>query len=211
MGSKRSSWSTARTVSVDRRETQPGMPGYWLRIDSGALDGYWVRESARAGVRGKVGSVRLDPARRVMLRPGTHIGRRYQGGAVSGSRSYRVTSTVKTIASERAAINGTIRLRISGGALDGYWVTESSVAYLPGAVQLTDLWTGRAKVGKGSRTAYRYNKNGKVLGAKSSSLSSTRSMSMAAWAVINGKPRFFAISGQWAAHWLAESSSVRIP
>ena len=211
VGSKRSSWSTSRRVSVDRRETQPGMPGYWLRLESGALDGYWVRESARAGVRGKVGSVRLDPARRVMLRPGTHIGRRFQGAALSGSRSYRVTSTVKTIASERAAINGTIRLRISGGALDGYWVTESIVAYLPGAVQLTDLWTGRAEVGKGSRTAYRYNKNGKVLGAKSSSLSSTRSMSMAAWAVINGKPRFFAVSGQWAAHWLAESSSVRIP
>jgi hypothetical protein len=210
-GSKRISPSTTRAYAVDERRTQPGMPGMWLQLGSGPLSGYWIRESPAAGVIGTVGLKRLAAGLRATLRAGTHVGRRFDGGSVRASRMYRPGSTVKVTADRRAVINGAWRLRISGGVLDGWWVTESRFAYLPGALQLTDLRSRRAAVRSGTRTAYRYSLTGKVLNAKTGSLSSARSISMAAWAIINGRPSFYATASPWAAHWLPESSGVHLP
>jgi hypothetical protein len=201
---------TSRSVSADMRATQPGLPGYWLRLTSGGLAGYWVRESGSAGLTGVIGRDSFD-SRRVILRPGTHVGLRFDGGNVRAKRSYRTTTTARTTADQRAVINGVSRLRISGGALDAFWVVESAVAYLPGAVQVTDLWSRRATVGQGKRTGYRYSSKGAVLSAKSSTLPATQSTPVAAWAIINGRPSFYLMSGRWAAHWLVASAGVHLP
>ena len=210
LDSKRIYPDASRSVSADMRATRPGLPGYWLRLTSGGLAGYWVRESGSAGLTGVVGRASFG-SRRVILRPGTHIGLRFDEGTVRARRSYRTTTTARTTADQRAVINGVSRLRISGGALDGYWVVESAVAYLPGAVQVTDLWSRRAMVGEGKRTGYRYSTKGAILSAKSSTLAATQSTPMAAWAVINGRPSFYVFSGRWAAHWLVASSGVHLP
>jgi subtilase family protein/Big-like domain-containing protein len=211
LGSKRISISAARAYEVDERRQQPGVPGAWLHLATGPLAEYWIRESPSAGLPGTIAKTSLDPVRPVILRTGTHVGRRFHGGSVSSSRSYRASSTVTVHADARAAINGVWRIRIDSGPLAGYWVTESGVAYLPGAVQLTDLRSRHATVGRGGKTAFRYSSSGKVLGAKTSSLSSARSTPMAAWAIINGRPSFYVIAGPWAAHWLGEISGVHLP
>jgi hypothetical protein len=211
VGSKRVSLSSTSRPSANRRTTQPAKPGYWLRMSSGSLSGYWVRESSAARLIGKVGTSRFDAPRRVVLRSGTHVGRRFSGGAVSATKSYRAAATVKVTATERAVINGSWRLRISSGALAGYWVVESGAAYLPGAVQVTDLDEAKAVVGKGTRTAYRYQSNGTVLSRKTATLSSAKGTLVAAWAVINGRAAFHVIGGRWAAYWLGESPSVHLP
>lgn len=188
------------------------MPGYWLRLSSGSLSGYWVRESSSAGLAGKVGAERFDAPRRAILRAGTHIGRHFAaGGGVSAAKSYRPSTGVKVTATERAVINGAWRLRISRGPLSGYWVTESSVAYLPGAVQLTDLNSGKAVVDRGTRTGHRYNSAGGVLSAKTAWQPSAQKTLTASWAVVNGRPVFYVVGGRWMAHWLGESSSVHLP
>lgn len=212
VASRQISPSSVRRPSVDVRATQPGKPGYWLRITSGGLAGFWVRESGLAGLSGRIGLERLDAARRVILRAGKHVGRQFRaGGTVSASKAYRASTTTRVTATQRAVINGSWRLHISSGRLSGYWVLESSVAYLPGIVQLTDLHAGRVVVGRGTRSAYRYNSSGAVLGVRTASLSSTRGTSVAAWGVVNGRPVFYVTAGRWLAHWLAESSGVHLP
>jgi hypothetical protein len=211
-GSKSISLSSPSHVSVDRRVVQPGMPGYWLRVSGGGLSGYWVRESSRAAVVGKVGAYAYDPPRRVTLRAARHIGRHFGGsGSITASKVYQPSKTAQAMTSQRAVINGAWRLKISDGPLAGYWVTESTVAYVPGAVQVTDLQSASAKVGKGTRTAHRYNSRGAVLAARTATLSSAKATLVAGWAVVNGRPVFYVIGGRWMAHWLAESSSVHLP
>lgn len=211
IASKRISLASARRAAVDRRMIQPGMPGHWLRVASGTLSGYWLRESNAAGLLGKVGAERFGSDRRVILRDGTHFGRRFSRGSVTGSKRYHASGTVRVTAIERAVLNGSSRLLLSSGALDGYWVAESSVAYLPGAVQLTDLDTARAMVAGGKRTAYRFYRSGSVRSSKSASLSSAKSTPVAAWAVVNGRPRFYVLRGRWAGYWLGEMSGVHLP
>ncbi|HYN64429.1 MAG TPA: S8 family serine peptidase [Candidatus Limnocylindrales bacterium] len=211
IASRRVSLPSVSRAAVDRRQVQPGMPGHWLRVASGTLSGYWLRESSAAGLLGTAGAVRLDPDRRVILRAGTHVGRRFSGDSITGSKSYRASGTVRVTASERAVINGSSRLRISSGALAGYWVAESNVAYLPGAVQLTDLDTGRATVESGTRTAYQFYANGTVRSSKSASQSSALGTPVAAWAVVDGRPRFYVLRGRWAGYWLGESPAVHLP
>jgi hypothetical protein len=158
-----------------------------------------------------VGDMSFDPLRTVVMRAGQHLGRRFRDGSVTASRTIRLTSSTTMRANARAVINGAWRLHLSGGPLNGYWVVESSAAFLPGAVQLMDLWAGRAALKDGTRTGYRYNTSGKVLAARTSTLNSPGAASVAGWAIINGRASFYMTAGRWAAHWLPESSGVHVP
>ncbi|HEY7526248.1 MAG TPA: S8 family serine peptidase, partial [Candidatus Limnocylindria bacterium] len=202
VGSKSVALSSRASVNVSGRGTRPGMPGIWLEIASGSLSGYWVRESSAAGIVGAVGSRTLPAGQDLVLRAGSHTGRRFSGASMTISRRWRASSTTTVGASQRAVINGIRRLRVSGGALDGYWVTEGSQAHLPGAVQLTDLEATSAKVESGRRTGYRYFESGRVRGSKASSIASAQTTLLTAWAIINGTGRYFALSGKWAAYWI---------
>jgi hypothetical protein len=210
VASKTVDLSSKVSVEVGRRAVQPGMPGVWLEVGSGSLAGYWVRESSAAGIIGTVGTRALPAGQDLVLRAGVHVGRHFNGPVVSGSTTWRARSTTTVGASQRAVINGIRRLRVSGGALDGYWVTEDSQAHLPGVVQLTDLDSASASMESGSRTGYRYYDSGKIRSSKSSSISSLTTTLLSAWAIINGTSRYFALSGQWAGYWIY-TSKVRLP
>jgi hypothetical protein len=210
IGSKGVSLSGAVGVDVARRSTQPGRPGYWLQVASGRLSGYWVRESRVAGIIGRVGTASLPSGQDLVFRAGSHLGRRFGGGTVTRSKTWRAASRTTVSATRRAVINGIPRLLVSSGALDGYWVTESSTAHLPGVVQLTDLDAGLGSVGRGSRTGYRYYGGGSVRSSKSASLSAPQTTMLSAWGVVNGTPRFFAMGGKWAGYWIS-ASGVRLP
>jgi hypothetical protein len=210
VGSRVISLTSKASVNVIARRMQPGMPGMWLEVASGSLAGYWVRESSATGIIGSVGARTLPAGQDLVLRAGTHTGRRFSGGRVTGSKRWRAASTTTVGASQRAVINGIRRLRVSGGALDGYWVTESSQAHLPGAAQLTDLDAASARVDAGKRTGYRYYDSGRVRGSKSSSTASAQTTLLTAWAIVNGTARFFALSGRWGAYWIY-ASGVNLP
>lgn len=197
--------SSASRVDVGERAIQPGRGGYWLLITSGSLAGYWVRESASSGIIGSVGAVDLPSGQALVLRAETHIGRRFNDGSVVSSRTWHPDSDRTLIAGRRAVINGIRRLRVSGGRLDHYWVNESSAAYLPGVVQLTDLDRATASVPSGTRTGYRYYDSGRVRSSKASSLRSAQATLLSAWAIVNGRPRIFALGGRWAGYWIASS------
>ena len=190
---------------------QPGMPGYWLEIDSGSLAGYWVRESSAAGIIGSVGAeASCLPARTWCCEPGRTPAANFSGAAVIGTKAWRARATTTVGASQRAVINGIRRLRVSGGALNGYWVTEAKEAHLPGVTQLTDLDSASAKLEAGRRTGYRYYESGKIRSSKSSSIASDQTTLLSAWAIVKATARYFALSGTWASYWVY-ASRVRLP
>jgi hypothetical protein len=210
VGARSVALSSRTSVTVSARGPQPGMPGVWLEVASGSLSGYWVRESSAAGIVGSVGERTLPAGQDLVLRAGTHTARRFTGARQTASKRWRVGSTTTVGASQRAVINGIRRLRVSGGPLDGYWVTEGSQAHLPGVVQLTDLEAASASVDAGRRTGYRYYDSGRVRGSRSSSISSRQTTQLSAWAIINGTGRYFAVSGKWAAYWIY-ATGVNLP
>jgi hypothetical protein len=210
VGSRTVRLASKARVGVSRRAMQPGMPGYWLEIDSGSLAGYWVRESSAAGIIGSVGAEALPAGQDLVLRAGSHTGRHFSGAAVIGTKAWRARATTTVGASQRAVINGIRRLRVSGGALNGYWVTEAKQAHLPGVTQLTDLDSASAKLEAGRRTGYRYYESGKIRSSKSSSIASDQTTLLSAWAIVNGTARYFALSGTWASYWVY-ASRVRLP
>ena len=209
-GTRTLSVASKTSVAVSHRSRQPGLPGYWLQVDSGSLAGYWVRESSAAGIIGSVGAKSLPAGQDLVLRAGSHTGRRFSGAVATSTRTWRARSTTTVGADQRAVINGIRRLRVSGGTLDGYWVTEDSQAHLPGVAQLTDLDSVSVRLKAGKRTGYRYYDSGKIRSSKSSSIASDQTTLLSAWAIVNGTARYFALSGKWAGYWIY-ASSVRLP
>ncbi len=197
---------------VTERRTFDRLPGMWLLVSSGTWDGYWIRESGDAGLRGRVGARFWAQERRVVLRAGKHVGRRYDDdGDVTDKRTAVLDSTSSAPTSGRAVINGAWHLRITGGTLAGYWLPESRHAFLRRPLGLADLRGPDVRVADGTRTAHRYNRSGKVVAERTRSTSEPTHPPARAWAIVNGRPSFYVENGGWAGYWLPEGRGVRLP
>jgi hypothetical protein len=208
-GTQLSERSAAHAVE---RRTMDGAPGVWLLLSGGALDGYWVRESGEAGLRGRVAVRSWEEDRRVVLRSGKHVGYQYgAGGRVMSKLAGRLASTAIARTSGRAVINGAWHLRITSGRWDGYWIPESRRAFIRRPFGLTDLGGPDARVAEGLRTGYRYNADAEVIGKRSMALASPAGPPARAWAIVNGRPSLYIEAGGWAGYWLPETRGVRLP
>ena len=61
----------------------------------------------------------------------------------------------------------------------------------------------------GTHTGYRYDKAGQVT-ARSPEPGETRTGTVSAWAVINGRAHYQVSTGTWAGTWLPESTATRL-
>ena len=197
---------------VSDRRTLPGLPGYWLRVTDGIWAGYWIRESAVAGLKGKVDWTRWSVDKRYVVRAGTHVGYRFGAdGQIVARKSATLASSSGAHTDARTVINGAWHLRVTDGIWAGYWLRESSVVYIKGRFGLADLGDARARMSKGTRTAYRYDADGNVVGSRSLTLSSGSGAPARAWAIVNGRPSLYIEAGGWAGHWLPETAGVWLP
>ena len=197
---------------VSHRRTIPGVPGFWLQVTDGIWAGYWIRESPAAGLRGTVTRTTWASDRRFIVRPGTHVGYRFDtDGNVIRSKSAKFTSSSGAHADRRAVINGAWHLHVTDGLWAGYWLPESGLIYVRGKFSLADLGAQRARMSKGTRTAYRYDAKGGVVGSRSLTLSSASGAPARAWAIINGRPSLYIEAGGWAGYWLPETTGVWLP
>lgn len=114
--------SVTRTA---RGRTYVGGHAY-LKVSSGALRGLWVRESARAYVRG-VAKMRLfDDPNRVVLAKGHYHGVRFgRRGGVYDSKDARYWHRHAELASAKGVINGRNYVKLTTGKLAGYWVLDT--------------------------------------------------------------------------------------
>jgi spore germination protein YaaH len=209
---KRVTLGGPRTVQFAQGATLPNLPGRWLYAASGPLAGLWLRESVAQHVLGESSRMTFGSVQRIRLRPGTHVGYRFDAaGAVTWSRKRNFATRDIAASSARAVINGLNYWRLSSGPLAGFWVAESATVHRPGFIGTLQFdVTPRVDLVAGRYTGYRYDKVGRVISTVSASVSRTTALHAAAWSVINGQPHFLVSAGTWAGTWLPETSATRL-
>ncbi|HEX2767560.1 MAG TPA: polysaccharide deacetylase family protein [Candidatus Limnocylindria bacterium] len=122
-GSKAVTIAAPTTVQSTQRAFVGSRGGFFLRMSTGPLAGYWVRESIVAYVIGFVGQQIFSPPRTITIPAGDVQGFKFDasGGFLSG-RVVRFATASSASASMAAAINGTIHYAITSGPLAGTWV-----------------------------------------------------------------------------------------
>jgi spore germination protein YaaH/uncharacterized protein YraI len=209
---RRTVLDNATFVRFAQRAALPNLPGRWLYATSGPLAGLWLRESAAQHLMGRSSRSTYAVAQRIRLRPGTHVGYRFDSaGAVISSRTLDIGRRSATDATARAVINGITYWHVATGRLGGYWLAESSRAYRRGKIG-TQLFDAEPAVNllPGTHTGYRYDRYGRVLSSITYRTTSTITLRVAAWSVISGRPHFLVSSGTLAGTWLRESTATRL-
>jgi peptidoglycan/xylan/chitin deacetylase (PgdA/CDA1 family) len=112
-------------VYSDRRAVIPTRTGTWLRLTTGPLAGYNVRESPVSYIPGKAGEGSYGTGATVTFAAGRYLAYSWESDWSLGSTRYgTVTSTSPTVAtaSRRAVINGRHYVLMSSGAWSGMWM-----------------------------------------------------------------------------------------
>lgn len=103
----------------------------YLKVSTGTLSGYWVRESPRAYVRGMSHKLTFAEPHKVVFAEGRYVGKRFgRLGGVYASRERRYWHRNDEIASARAVINGRDYVKLASGRLDGHWVLDTKAVDL---------------------------------------------------------------------------------
>ncbi len=110
-------------ATTDRRRVVPNRAGIWLRLTSGTLSGYEVRESAVAYIPGIAGDTAYTPAAKATLAAGRYLGYRFDGDWDLASTRYASLSTATTATTtRRAVIDGRPYVRLDDGPWSGSWM-----------------------------------------------------------------------------------------
>jgi uncharacterized protein YkwD len=98
----------------------------YLKVGSGAMRGYWVREGSRNHVRGFSTFLELGTALDISMEAGRYRGHEFNWhGGVTDSRALTFGRKVHAMVTAKAVINGHPYLRIKSGHLGGYWVRNT--------------------------------------------------------------------------------------
>lgn len=128
LGHKTVTLSKARHFTAAGRARVGGKA--YLKVSSGPLAGYWVRESADAYVRGMTEQHKYDPDRKLLAERGRYTGRKFDRlGRVTDRESHRFAHRRTPRSSSLAIINGRRFYRFSCGPLDGFWVRDTASVY----------------------------------------------------------------------------------
>jgi peptidoglycan/xylan/chitin deacetylase (PgdA/CDA1 family) len=115
--------SSPAMVTTDRRRVVPNRSGIFLRISSGSLAGWEIRESMLAYIPGKVGDTAYSPAATVTFAAGRYLGYRFDTDWGLGSTVYRsLASSSSAKATRRAVIDGRPYVLMSSGIWSGTWM-----------------------------------------------------------------------------------------
>lgn len=97
----------------------------YLKISSGRMEGWWVRESWRQYVRGVTQNRSFD-GRWIRVEGGTYRGLRFDSfGSVTSSVRISFGSDRRFATGARAIINGRPYFKVTSGPLDGYWLRHN--------------------------------------------------------------------------------------
>lgn len=98
----------------------------YLKVTSGPLAGYWVRESTRSYVRGTTQYRAYSAPRALSIAKGTYTGYKFDSlGRVTASRKGTLAWNSGADASARAIINGRPYFLVKNGMWGGYWLRDN--------------------------------------------------------------------------------------
>ena len=102
----------------------------YLKVSSGALRGFWVRESASAHVRGMTLYRSYAPDRGIDVAAGRYRGYRFDWlGRATDARAHTFQHAALTRVTARAVINGRAYLKFASGWLAGFWVRDTGAIH----------------------------------------------------------------------------------
>ncbi|HEX2194598.1 MAG TPA: S8 family serine peptidase [Candidatus Limnocylindria bacterium] len=173
------------TVATDKRQTIPWRAGYWFRVTTGDLTGYWVQESASVFLS-RVDEVlprwpRLNPALGVHLGDGRHRGIRVDrdGDVLAVKEVTPAATSARTVKVARLPGRSGVWVYLIEGTLSGYWVRTSGDVVLesddpPAASSTSALQPAsphfapaqRVRFTSGSHVGYRFATDGSMLSSR---------------------------------------------
>ena len=153
------------------------------------------------------GGTTADAAvRSARLEAGPQVGYRFSStGVVLAQRSMTISepTTVTTDLRRVVPNRSGIYLRVSSGALAGYEVLESAVAYIPGKAGDTAYSPpGHVRFAVGRYLGYTFDSDWDLVSTRYRSLTRDSSASASRRAIIDGRPYVLMSSGVWAGTWI---------
>jgi len=198
--------TTTRVATLNPTANLGGLIVYQLELTSAIKDAVGnslVASSAKLTTRGEV-----------KIAVTTHTGVKFSStGAITSSLASKVTTATTWLASTRKYYSGKgTYLLLTNGPLSGYWIKESSVAYLPGIYSEKALSpTVKVTFPVGRFTGRTYDRvTGAQLTSKGGTLMTPSSASASKSAVINGVSHYFIYNGTWANYWLRNSGTSAV-
>ncbi len=205
---------TTRRVTLDPVAALAPDTDYRVNVDPSVRDvagnpvgSGWTFSTAPVGVIG------FTPPRAMTFAAGAHTGYRFDAtGAVTGTKTFSLAATSGAATSQRSTVvpgQPGAWLMVDNGVWAGYWIRESTRAYLPGEIDRVSFSPTRvATFAAGSHTGYRFTASGTVSGSRAYTLGRASAAGASARAVINGRPYALIANGVWAGYWMPESSRV---
>jgi len=154
---------------------------------------------------------------------GTHTGYQFNtAGAMTAQKTYTLGATSSAYTSQRGTftVQSGTWFYVSSGVWNGYWIRQSSVAYLssapvappPGANGSYSPAKSLA-FQKGTHTGYQFSSTGAVTALKTYTLSGTSSASTSQRAAVANQSGsfYYVTTGVWAGYWMRASDVVYVP
>jgi len=153
---------------------------------------------------------RYDPNRQLVLKAGRVTAYRLdRSGVVLSQKVIKPSQTLRLSSSGRTRANGKAWLKVSAGALVGYWVHETNDSFVRGLTQRDSFDPDKhVTLEPGRYMGLRFDWLGRVKGSKTYTFGHERTMSISAHAVINGRHYLMLSSGPLAGYWVRDTPQV---
>jgi uncharacterized protein YkwD len=153
---------------------------------------------------------RYDPSRQLVLKEARVTAFRLgRSGEVIAQKSLRLSKTLRVHGSGRARANGKAWLKVSDGALAGYWVHETNESFVRGLTQRDRFHAGKqVRLEPGRYQGKQFDWLGRVKEGKSYTFGHARTLSTSAHAIINGQHYYMISSGPLEGYWVRDTPKV---
>jgi hypothetical protein len=153
---------------------------------------------------------RYDPDRPMVFLRGKHTGYKLSAtGAVLGRKTVTAQSRVQRTAAGRSHANGTAWIKVSSGALAGYWVHETPSQFVRGMTEYHVYASDRSvKLEADRYRGYRFNWLGRVTDSRSRTYSHATQTKVDARGIINGRVYLRFASGYLGGFWVRDTSQI---
>jgi hypothetical protein len=153
---------------------------------------------------------RYDPDRPLVLKAGRHTGYRLSArGVVIGRKTVTYHSRATRTAAGRAHANGRAWLKVSSGALKGFWVHESPNQYVRGMTLYRVYASDRTvKVEPDRYRGYKFDWLGRAKDSRARSYSRYSRTHVEARAIVNGRGYLRFASGYLHGFWVRDTSQI---
>jgi peptidoglycan/xylan/chitin deacetylase (PgdA/CDA1 family) len=152
-----------------------------------------------------------DNPRLMRIEAGTHVGRQFDAdGTITGSLRLTLQAPVTGHAIDRAWIPGRGRFLLAGdGPFAGYWLRESTVAYVRGSVGSVRYDPlARVAFPAGKVIGYRFDSDWRLVSAKIGTPQGSGADTDRA-AIIDGRRYYRIVTGRWTGTWVPAGGTLR--